>query len=110
MVIDILLQSSAWYTGVKQHLPRFVHGWVIVLVCQFWLSLSDETLNWGPLALLLQRQYEFSFGINIVQFSFSVIVSRIVDIHIVGLCCRSETRHFQQYKHRPSLPGLSIDI
>ena len=34
------------------------------------LSPSDETLNRGPLALLLRRQYEFSFGINIVQFSF----------------------------------------
>ena len=30
---------------------------------------SDETLNRGPLALLLRRQYEFSFGIDIVQFS-----------------------------------------
>ena len=32
-------------------------------------SPSDETLNQGPLALLLRRQYEFPFGINIVQFS-----------------------------------------
>ena len=31
-------------------------------------SLSDETLNRGPLALLLQRQFEFPFGIYIVQF------------------------------------------
>ena len=30
---------------------------------------TDETLNRGPLALLLRRQYEFPFGINIVQFS-----------------------------------------
>ena len=30
---------------------------------------SDETLNRGPLTLLLRRQYEFPFGINIVQFS-----------------------------------------
>ena len=29
----------------------------------------DETLNRGPLALLLRRQYGFPFGINIVQFS-----------------------------------------
>ena len=28
---------------------------------------SDETLNRGPLALLLRRQYEFPFGINIGQ-------------------------------------------
>ena len=32
-------------------------------------SPSDETLNRGPLALLLRRQYEFPFGINAVQFS-----------------------------------------
>ena len=32
-------------------------------------SPSDETLNRGPLALLLLQQYEFPFGINIVQFS-----------------------------------------
>ena len=32
----------------------------------------DETLNQGPLALLLQRQYEFPFSaIFIFQFSFS---------------------------------------
>ena len=32
-------------------------------------SPSDETLNQGPLALILHRQYEFPFGINIVQIS-----------------------------------------
>ena len=32
-------------------------------------SPSDDALNQGPLALLLRRQYEFPFGINIVQFS-----------------------------------------
>ena len=31
-------------------------------------SPSDETLNRGPLALLLRRQYEFPFGVDIVQF------------------------------------------
>ena len=31
--------------------------------------LSGETLNRGPLALLLLRQYEFHSGINLVQFS-----------------------------------------
>ena len=34
---------------------------------------SDETLNQGPLALLLQ--YEFPFGINIVQFSIFTFFS-----------------------------------
>ena len=33
-------------------------------------SPFDETLNRGPLALHLRRQYEFPFGIDIVQFSF----------------------------------------
>ena len=32
-------------------------------------SPSDETLIGGPLALLLWRQHEFPFGINLVQFS-----------------------------------------
>ena len=32
-------------------------------------SLSDETLNQGPLALLLRRQYEFTPEIDIAQFS-----------------------------------------
>ena len=35
-------------------------------------SPSDETLNWGPLVLLLRRQYEFPFALIIVQFSISV--------------------------------------
>ena len=34
------------------------------------LNPSDETLNWGPLALLLLRQYEFPIGINKVHFLF----------------------------------------
>ena len=34
---------------------------------------ADATLNRGPLALLLRRQYEFPFGINIVKiFNFSI--------------------------------------
>ena len=37
-------------------------------------SLSNETLNQSPLALLLQRQFEFPFGINIVQFPFSIFI------------------------------------
>ena len=45
-------------------------------------SPSDETLNRGPLALLLRRQYEFPFGINIVQFSiFFYIEHKRVEIH-----------------------------
>ena len=36
VVIGILLKSTAWYTGVKQHQPRLV-GWMTVLVCKFML-------------------------------------------------------------------------
>ena len=56
--------------GLKQH-PALVCTWM----CDHsGMSISadspsDETLNRGPLALLLRRQYEFPFGINIVQFS-----------------------------------------
>ena len=32
--------------------------------------LAEIDINRGPLALLLRRQYEFPFGINIMQFSF----------------------------------------
>ena len=38
-------------------------------------SPSDMALNRGPLALLLRRHYEFSFGIDIVQFSFFFSIS-----------------------------------
>ena len=35
VVIGILLKSTALYTGVKQHRPRLILGWVSILVCQF---------------------------------------------------------------------------
>ena len=41
-------------------------------------SPLDETLNRGPLALLLRRQYEFPFGIDIVQFSFFFFYSLLM--------------------------------
>ena len=50
---------------------------------------SDETLNRGP--LVLRRQYEFSIGIDIVQFSFFIFLSshfpRYKDIIIKGNTC-----------------------
>ena len=59
-------------------------------------SPSDETLNRGPLALLLRRQYEFLFGINIVQFSFFFFLDQKVRSSIPGsnsLCsCHSLQR------------------
>ena len=46
---------------------------------------SDETLNRGPLALLFRRQYEFPFGINIVQFYFILVVDTPKPVLIVDL-------------------------
>ena len=46
-------------------------GFTCFLVVEAVIVLRIETLNRGPLALLLQRQNEFPFGINIEQFSFS---------------------------------------
>ena len=52
-------------------------------------SLSDETLNQGPWALLLRRQYEFPSWIDIVQFSiFNVSMS--CDAKFV---CILDTKH-----------------
>ena len=42
----------------------------------------SETLNRGPLALLLRRQYEFPFGINIVQFSFSFSSNQSLNVKL----------------------------
>ena len=43
-------------------------------------SSLGETLNRGPLVLLLRRQYEFPFGVKIVQFSFFSIVHNVIVI------------------------------
>ena len=48
-------------------------------------SPSDETLNQGPLALLLLRQYEFPFGINIVQFSIYLVLEVICENLVMGV-------------------------
>ena len=42
------------YNQVKQHQPRMILGCVTVLMSISVDSPSNETLNWGPLALLLQ--------------------------------------------------------
>ena len=77
MFIGILLLSTAW-SWVKQHWPRFVLGWVTILLCQFFVDIpSDQTLN---LALLLRRPNEFPFGINIVEFIFSFSFRILLDI------------------------------
>ena len=71
MAIDISLRPNVKYAGFKQIWPGFGtwmgdRGGMSISVD----SSSNETLNRGPLALLLRRQYEFPFEINIVQFSF----------------------------------------
>ena len=76
---DVCLSVSGyWHTIAATHLVRWGKA-TSTLVCT-WMgdrcgmsisadSPSDETLNRCPLALLLRRQYEFPFGIRIVQFS-----------------------------------------
>ena len=59
--------------GVKQQVTSTLVCTLMGDCCGMSISAdspSDKTLNGGPLALLLRRQYEFPFGINIVQFSF----------------------------------------
>ena len=65
------LRPTALYAKVKQQRPWFCtcmgdrSGMSIYAD-----SPSAETLNRGPLALLLRQQYEFPLRINIGQFSF----------------------------------------
>ena len=72
--IGIPLPPTVQYTGVKQHRPWFC-TWMgdRSNVSNSADSSSDETLNQGPMALLLWRQYEFPSGINIVQFSIDIV-------------------------------------
>ena len=63
MVISLVQSSKATSgsvdIGMGDHTSMLISG----------DSLSDETLNRGPLALLSQRQYEFLFEINTVQLT-----------------------------------------
>ena len=47
-------------------------------------SPSYKISNRGPLALLLQRQYEFPFGINIVPFSIFNFQDRWIKLADAG--------------------------
>ena len=63
-------------------------------------SPLDETLNQGPLALLLRRQYEFLFGINIVQFSifqFSIIIIIVVIIITISYFHDHHQHHYHHH-------------
>ena len=62
-------------TPVAQPVERWICDWKVAGSNPGLEDPSDETLNRGPLALLLRRQYEFPFGINKVQFSFSFSLS-----------------------------------
>ena len=55
VVIGILLQSTARYEQVEQHRPRFVLGWVTVLVFQFLLIVL-------PMRLLSEVPWRCSCG------------------------------------------------
>ena len=68
--------NDYWHTATVNCL---IHRYTAALVCT-WIgerlnmsisvdSPSNETLDRGPLALPLQGQYEFPFGINVVEFS-----------------------------------------
>ena len=73
-------------------------------------SHSDETLNRGPLALLLWQRYEFRFGINIVHFSIFNFQSLGMIIHHYFLTlprCMGFTVEVSRDKHKHlSCPGL----
>ena len=71
VVTDILLQSTANYNRVKQRRTGMGDRISMSISAD---SPSDETLNRGPLTLFLKRQYEFPFGINIVQFSIFFLI------------------------------------
>ena len=53
----------------------FLHKCVLSVLVSLFVP-SDETLNRGPLALLLRRQYEIPFGINIGLMQFSIFQFR----------------------------------
>ena len=75
LVSRLTLVSGYWHTATVN---RLVHwGLATLALVITWMgdrismsisvdSPSEETLNRGPLALLLRRQHEFPFGINIV--------------------------------------------
>ena len=42
--IGIQLHPTAWNNRAKQHQPRFVHGWMTLLVCQFLLIVLRMSL------------------------------------------------------------------
>ena len=76
-------RTTQWLLAYCYSQPPGTTGWSNIGLCKLvstWMgdcismsisvdSPSDETLNRGPLALLLWRQYKFPFGINIVKFS-----------------------------------------
>ena len=64
-------------------------------------SHSDETLNQSPLALLLRQQYEFPFGIDIVQFiihNYFIFVFQEESVCEKSVWLKVE-RSFQQSSH-----------
>ena len=63
MVIGILVQSIVWEQSIS--IVGLISGMLIAID-----SLSDETLNLGPLALPFWRLYEFPFGNNSLIFFF----------------------------------------
>ena len=91
--MTVAIGSGYWHTITANRLVRWGKA-TSALVCT-WVgdrsgmsisadSPSNETLNRGPLELLLRRQYEFPFGINIVQFSITFFF-KLNAIHVVDM-------------------------
>ena len=74
--------------------------------CGMSISAEDETLNRGRQALLLRRQYEFPFGINIVQFSFFFSIFNFN--HIVTPYNKSAPRGHSLWQQTQFLQNIMI--
>ena len=100
--------SGYWHTATANRLEQW--GYATSASVSTWMgdcismsisvnSPSDETLNQGPVVLLLRRQYEFPFGIDIkcsFQFSnfFSIFRKRGAG-HVFQHLVRDERLRFE---------------
>ena len=82
---------------------------------------SNETLNPGPLALLLQQQYEFPFGINIIIIMSFFSIFCLVFVSVYDLltgkvvksldgCHRSCVRDISWHPYNNTIISSSVSI
>ena len=118
VVIGILLQSTAWYTGVKQHWPRLLLGWVTVLVCQFLLIvLQMRLLTQVPLRCSCGDSMNFPLGFIWCNFYFlffffiNPFINRCFVNHIkcFSKCTSSDTHKLDKVGIRISFSMLPND-